>query len=253
MVPNNWRELRAAELARLDETLGELRFEADLVTKVLNRDVATLAAAFEGSPEYLARVFVVAGADRAAGAGYLAGEPLQRVVAHGDEPAEAAPASSVSVLSYMALMRCLGRKVPDQAAAVESRWLAIIAERPDLLNESDLRTAALAAVAASQADLVPQFVGGGALVPRNISRDVAGPNLPGFARHLAEVIKGGGGRDAVEEPWRTFLQAFPLTLASDGCRWVDLVWAATAIMVHFEQRPASDVGTWLPQLVQDLD
>src|SRR5687767_12588494 len=141
MVPNNWRELRAAELARLDETLGELRFEADLVAKVLNRDVATLAAAFEGSPDYLARVFVIAGAERAARTSYLGDAPLQRLVAHGDEAAEAAAASSVSVLSYMALMRCLGLKLPDQATSLESRWLAIIADHPDLLNESDIRTA----------------------------------------------------------------------------------------------------------------
>lgn len=252
-IPTNWTQLRAAEEARLDKTLSDLEAQAKLVSKVLDRGVPTLARAMRVSSELLARLLVIGGADRARSACFLADGALPRLLDRGDEPATAAPSSAVAVLSYAGIMRCVGVNLPANGADVESRWLRVVAQRPDLLNEPDLRTAALAAVAVGEPELVPEFTGGGALVARNTTRRIAGPNLPGFARHLAEVIEGGGGREAVEDPWRSFLQGFPLTLAEEGCRWIDLVWAAMAIMVHFEQRPASDVGTWLPRLVQDLD
>jgi hypothetical protein len=252
-VPNNWSQLRVAERARLDDTLRELDVGAGLVSRVLDRKVPVLARAFQGSVDHLARAFVIGGRDVARDAVHLSKDALPRVLAHGDEPPHAAPASSIHVLSYVALLRCLDLAVPDTARDLESRWLTIVAARPDLVDESGVRTAALACVAAGQIDLTPRFAGGGGLAPRKTSRHVAGPNILGLARHLAEVIKGGGGYEAVEEPWSNFLKMFPLTLASDGCRWVDLVWAAIAMMVHFEKRPVSEVGIWLPQLVKDLE
>src|SRR5687767_3313644 len=157
-IPGRWPELRERERARLGDVTSELAFEADLVTGALQLETATLTAAFSGSAEYLARMFVSAGADHARRHAYLANDALPRLLAHGEAPARAAPAAAVSALSYVALMRCLSVPLPGTAAGVESRWLTIIAERPDLLNEPAIRTAALAAVAAGETGLVPKLV-----------------------------------------------------------------------------------------------
>jgi hypothetical protein len=37
------------------------------------------------------------------------------------------------------------------------------------------------------------------------------------------------------------------------CRWVDLIRAAIAMMVQVEKWRVSEVGTWLPQLMKELD
>jgi hypothetical protein len=252
-IPSNWSQLRQAEKAKLDKSLGELKFEAELIPEILDREIPVLTRAFPGSAEYLARVFVIGGAELARSACYLADDALPRLLSHGDEPARRASAAAVGALSYVALMRCLDVKLPDAAKGVEARWLRVIAPKPDRLNDYNIRTAALAAVATGEVDLIPLLDGGGPLVPRTTSREIAGANVAGFTRHLAEVIKGGGGHAAVEAPWRSFLQMFPITVASKGVYWVDLVWVAMVMMVQFEKRPPSAVGTWLPKHVAELD
>jgi hypothetical protein len=252
-VPSNWSQLRAAHKDQLDKILARLRFEAELAEGVVDRELPILTGAFSGSAEYLAEVFVIDGADRARTANNLPRETLPALLGHGDEPVKEATAAAIGTLSYIALLRCLSVALPTTANGVEARWLRVAARQRRDLNDADIRTAALAAVAVGEVDLVRQFAGGGPLKARRTPREIAGPNVAGFTRHLAEVIKGGGGRDAVEEPWWSLLRMFPLTLASNGVQWVDLVWAAMAMMVQFEKQPAAEVGTWLPKLVADLD
>lgn len=252
-MSGDWTRLREAARARLDDDLRALEFEARAARRVLEREVPTLTSAFNSAPEILARVLATSGAERARDLFHLADEALPRVLAFGDEPPARAPGGAVEVVNYLALMRSVGREPPQSAAGLEARWLRLLAPRPDLLNDFDVRTAALAAVAVGEHELVPGLAGGGPLVPRTEPRDVAGPNLPGLARHLAECVVGGGGSDSVEGAWWTFLEVFPHTLAGEGARWVDLVWVAVIMMVHFEQRPWAEVGTWLPKLVADLE
>lgn len=252
-IPSNWHDLRDAVQPRLDEDLRQLKLDHKRATRVLDREVPTLAGAFTGSPEYLARVLALRGAERAQSECYLLHEALPRLLAYGDETPKQAPTSAVSVLSYIALMRCLDRPLPDQAEGIEARWLRLIAPRPDRLNDFGVRTAALAAVAVGAVDLVPPLDGGGPLHPRSEPQKIAGANVAGFTRHLAEVVKGGGGIEAVEGPWWSFLRMFPLVWAARGVRWIDILWASMAVMVHFEKRPPAAVGIWLPKLIAELD
>jgi hypothetical protein len=252
-VPRNWTQLREAVNARLEEDLRELKDEARRAALVLDRETPTLTAAFEGSPEYLARVFAVGGPNLARGACHLAAEALPRLLTHRDEPPGVAPTSAVSVLSYITMLRCLDVPLPPAAAGLEARWLPVIVSKPDQLTAYDARTAALAAVATGQVELVPALDEGGPLRPCRDAREVAGANVPGFTRQLAEAMAAGAGPDAVEGSWRAFLALFPLTVAADGVRWVDLVWAAVIIKVQFDRRPVGSVGIWLPALVKELD
>lgn len=252
-IPANWPDLRESERARLDASLAELKFAANLAEKVLDRQVPILTRAFASSPDHLARILAIGGREMARASCVLAEKALPRLLSHGDEPARQAPASAVGALSYLMLMRCLDVPLPDTASDVEARWLRIIAPRPDLLNDYDVRSASLASAAVGEPELVPLLDGGGPLKPRAQSAQIAGANVPGFARHLAEVIKGGGGHDAVEGPWWGFLETFPIAIAAEGVRWIDLAWAALAMMVQFEKRPPSEVGKWLPDLVAELD
>lgn len=252
-IPETWSELREAELAKLQEYQQELGFEADAAADVLGGPVPALARAFNGSPDYLARILVTSGAQTARQFCYLADDALPRLLAHGDEPAVVAPASAMSALSYVALMRCLSVPLPEAASGLEARWLTVVSAKPERLGDAGRRTAGLAAAAIGEVDVVPSFVGGGPLVPRKTPRDVVGVNIAGFTRHLAEVIKAGGGPGAVDGAWHSVLDAFPLTLASGGADWTDLVWAALALMVQIERKRPADVGTWLPELVASLD
>ena len=252
-VPANWSELRAAAGAHLDEDEQELQAEARRAARVLDREIETVTARFQASPEYLSRLLVVGGADRARGACHLAPEALPRLLSFGDEPPAAAPLSALCALSYLTILRSLEVAVPDAATGVEARWLPIIAARPDLLTPFDRRTAGLAAVATGLVNLLPALDEGGPLATRSTGLTVAGANVAGFTRHLAEALARGEGADQVEDAWHAFVSMFPLTLAADGVQWVDLVWAATAIMVRFERRPIAEVGRWLPRFVGELD
>jgi hypothetical protein len=252
-IPATWPELREAEQSLLEDHLDELRSEADSAAEVLDEEVPALTSAFNESADYLARVFITGGAEVARASCYLADRALPRLLDHGEAPAVRAPASAMSALSYLALMRCLGVSPPKEAADVDVRWLNAVAAKPERLGDAGRRTAALASVACGEVDLVPQFVGGGPLVARKTSRVIAGPNIAGFTRHLAEVVKGGGTAQAVEDSWHGVLRVFPLTLASDGAAWTDLVWAALALMVRIEKKTPADVGVWLPRLVAELE
>lgn len=252
-IPTDWPALRKAAASHIDEDVRDLEREASLATRVLEREVPTLTRAFNGSPDPLARVLAIEGAERARELCFLADKALPRLLAYGNEPPERAPASAVSVLSYVAILRCLDVALPEEAEPVQPEWLRIIAERPDLLDDDSLRTAGLAAVAVGKPDLVPSFDGGGPLEPRREEQGVAGMNVRGFTRHLAEAQQGEGGMDAVDTSWRNFVQSFPMSLAAEGASWADLVWASMAVMVHFEHRPASAVGTWLPKFISQLD
>lgn len=252
VVPATWAQLRSAESAQREARVGELSFEAELAAEVVTAVPATLAAAFEGSPHHLAPLFIVSGAEFARSACFLVTSALPHLLAHGDEVVHAAPASALEVLSYVAVLRALGVALPAEAEEIDRHWLPVLVMR-DLWRESDARTLALACVAAGKVDLAARVTGGGPLVPRTASREIAGANITGFTRHLAEVIKGDGQADAVEAPWQALLEMFPLTLASEGVRWVDLVWASLAIVARVEKRPPSAVATWLPALVAGLE
>jgi len=252
-IASNWPELRRSAQAKRDDDVHVLERDGSFASKLLDRPAPALARVFVNSPEPLARLVVASGADVAKPHFHLLKDALPALLRHKDEAARSAPASALNVLSYVLLARCVDLSLPDETEDIEARWLGILAARPDLLNDFGIRTAALASVAVGEEALVPDWVGGGLLVPRSTPSDIAGPNVPGLARHLAEVIQGGGGVDAVEGSWWSFLSAFPLTLASDGVRWIDLVWAAFTMMVCFEGRTATDVGKWLPKLVGDLE
>ncbi len=251
-IPSTWTQLRAAAQAALDEDRHELERNARNARRLLDRPASVLAGLFGSPVDALARILPTSGDLIAREHVLVPAELLPRLLRHGDETAERAPASALSVISYVTLARCLDVSLPAEVAGLEARWLPLIARRPELRHEHTRRTAALAAVAVGVTELVPVLDGGAPLQPRASSRDIAGPNVAGFTRHLAEVLAGGGGAEAIEGPWRSFLAAFPLTLAADGVRWIDLVWAALAIMVRFENRPPAAVGTYLPVLVAEL-
>lgn len=262
-IPANWTQLRAAMLARRDDDIRELARNARNVARVLARPVPVLAGLFVAPTEVLAGVLAISGADAARDHFHLLDQALPGLLAHGDQVAISAPASAMAVISYVALARCAGvpgvAGVGDAAHDLAARWLPILARHGAQRYEATRRTAALAAVAAGCEDLVPALDGGGPLVPRIGRRDegvIAGPNIAGFTRHLAELLAGSGSGeakvDAVEDDWWSVLHAFPLTLAADGVRWIDLVWAAEILMVRFEQRPASDVGVHLPAMILQL-
>lgn len=252
-MPTDWPALRKAAAAHIDDDVRDLERDAARAARVLEREVPTLTRAFNGSPDPLARVLVIEGAEPARKLCFLADAALPRLLAYGNEPPERAPASAVSVLSYIAILRCLNVSLPDEAERIQPEWLRVIADRPDLLDDNSLRTAGFAAVAVGESDLVPSFDGGGPLEPRTKEQDITGTNVSGFTRHLAEVQKGGGGMDAIETSWRNFVKSFPISLASEGVNWADLVWASIAVMVHFEQRAVSAVSTWLPKFITQLD
>lgn len=255
-IPTDWTQLCAAMLARREDDVGELERNARNAARVLDRPPSVLAGLFVAPIEVLAGMLAISGADAVRERFYLLDQALPRLLDHGDQVVISAPASAVAVVSYVTLARCAGLLPHERAHVPATRWLSTLAQHGAARYESTRRTLALAAVAAGREDLVPALDGGGPLVPGKSGRDggvIAGPNLAGFTRRLAEVLadRGAGAPrlDAVEADWGSVLRAFPLTLAADGVRWIDLVLAAEILMVRFEQRPASDVGVELPAMI----
>lgn len=251
-IPENWTDLRAAARGRAADDAHVLGRDGAAASKLLDRPAPVLARVFGSAPDPLARLLATAGAGAARPHLYLLDQALPRLLGHGDAPAESAPMAALHVVSYVGLARCLDAAVPGAAEGLEARWLRILARKPELLDETGRHTAALAAVAVGETDVVPSLVGGGLLRPHTERRSIAGPNIAGLARYWAEVSAAGGGPEVVEDAWWSFLRAFPLTLAADGARWIDLVWAATAMMVRFEHRAQAEVATFLPRLIDEL-
>jgi hypothetical protein len=156
---------------------------------------------------------------------------------------------ALGLLNYLNIARCCGAQVPRKAVGLEQKWLPQLAQFSDGYTEGESKTLALAALAAARPDLVPAFIGGRAL-PSNIKPgETFQFNVQGFVRYIAVAMREGAAPEAVEPAWRDFVECFPRKLASQTLRWVDLLWAARAMMEHFERRPAETVAAALHEFL----
>jgi hypothetical protein len=156
---------------------------------------------------------------------------------------------AVGLLNYLNAARCCGAEVPSQADGVEPVWLQQIAQFQGDLTESESKTMALAVLASALVDLVPTFIGGAPVLADFKPGETFGFNVQGFVRYVAAAIRAGAASEAVELAWRDFVDSFPRKLASQTLGWVDLLWAARSMMVHFEHRPVETVAAALHEFV----
>ena len=156
---------------------------------------------------------------------------------------------ALGLLSYLNTTLCCGASVVS-ASGLEARLLPQFPPHKKALTEREIHTLALAALAANLPELVPDLLGGGAL-PKRIRPGASFQfNVHGFVRYVAASMLARADAAAIEPAWRSFVDSFPRKLASNTLGWVDLLWAARAIMVHFEHRPAETVAAALHDLVR---
>lgn len=161
--------------------------------------------------------------------------------------------SAMGIMKYASVAICCGSDLPRGALHLEETWLPQIAKFRRDLTESESRHMALAALACRKLELVPSFIRGGALPKRFRPGETFQFNAHGFVRYLAVAMLAHAKAEDIEPAWYDFLQCFPRKLASETLNWIDLLWVARTVMVHFEHRPVAVVADGLRQLVMSLD
>jgi hypothetical protein len=164
-------------------------------------------------------------------------------IARGDSVA------AIGVLNCINVVRCCGGALPPNTPQVEKDWPPQPAQDKKDLTEDESRGLAFASLAASNIDLALIFIGGGALPQRFRPGEKFQFNVQGFVRYLAAAIRQRATAEDIEPAWRDFIDCFPRKLASGTLDWIDLMWAARVVMVHFEHRPVNTAAEALHKLV----
>lgn len=229
------------------------------VVKDLHESMASTTAGrlrsdeFLGIDNALARVAIILGPSEALPALSLFNQFLGPAVEElGQKIKKGHLVSAISILNYVVVATCCASDLPGQATALEAVWLPRIAQCKRDLTESESKHMAFAALASGALDLVPTFIGGGALPQRFRPGETFQFNTQGFVRYMAVAMLSRAKAEDIEPAWRDFLDCFPRKLASETLDWVDLMWAARTMMMHFEHRPVAVVAENLHKLVISL-
>jgi hypothetical protein len=247
-VPVKWPELIAIKLKTMPDSLESLReVPEELAT---TRQPWMLASGLSLPAEIFSEAATFLGPE--------ACRPFLALLAEFLPPAIAemsvrirkdARVAAIGLLSYLNVARCCGGTVPADAATVEPEWLQVLAEHKRKLTENEKVTLAFAALAAKTISLVPDFIAGGRLPKRFVPGEVFQFNRQGFVRYLAVAIERQAAAQEIEPAWRDFVQSFPRLYAAKMIQFVDLMWCARAVMVHFERRPVETVADALHQMI----
>jgi hypothetical protein len=154
-----------------------------------------------------------------------------------------------SMLSFTNVVQCCGDALAADVGAVESSWLAELAADASDLRDLERRKLALAALATGATHLVPAFIKGGALPTQFVAGQTFDFNVQGFIRYLAVAIERRASADDVAPAWRTFVDRFPRKLAAETLDWLDLLWAARAVVAVIGRQPVGTVAQQLHTLV----
>lgn len=157
----------------------------------------------------------------------------------------------IAVLSFVNAARCCGGPLPPKSDGLEGRWLETLAGRAKGIDELALRTPGFAAVATDNRHLVEAFTGRPA--PASVKPgETFGGNMRGLIRYLAAARARNAPAAFVEPAWHSFVQEFPMELATETLGWRDLLWCARAVNVQFEHRPVEKTADSLHKLVRTL-
>jgi hypothetical protein len=155
---------------------------------------------------------------------------------------------AIFLLSFLNAARCCGY-APAEARDLEPRWLRELAARVSELAEHERHTLALAALAARLPRLVPTFAPDRTTDTGFTPHRTFGFSVPGFAHYLAAALERGASYLDVEPAWLDFVHRFPYKLGAGTLDWPDLLWAARAVLTHFEGVPEGEVAARLHRLV----
>jgi hypothetical protein len=250
-IPVTWSELVPDSQPSATHTLTAV--------KDLHESMASTAAGrlisdeFLGLANALARVAIILGPSEALSAVSLFNRFLGSAIEElSPEVKKGHVVSAISMLNYAVVAACCASDLPEQATTLEAVWLPQIAKYKHDLTESESKYMAFAALASGALDLVPTFIGGGALPQRFRPGETFQFNTQGFVRYIAVAMLSGTKVEDIEPAWRDFLDCFPRKLASETLDWVDLMWAARTMMEHFEHQPVTVVAENLHRLVISL-
>jgi hypothetical protein len=217
----------------------------------------SLAGIIGGASAWLAGVGVLHGAAACQDAIAVFAPHIGRAIREAESEFAAIPQEwglvKYSLLTSINLVKCCGGKVPAEAEGLEGRWLVRQLQQRRNMSHRDRLEAALAAVGSRETQLVPSFLGGGALPSRLRQRQSFGRNVTKFVRYLAVVVASGADVEAIEPAWLEFVDEYPyLYSIQDGpVHWYHLVWSGYIVLSLIGSHPAERVMDDLHALVLD--
>jgi len=250
-IPVTWPELVADSQPIAHHSLEAVRDIHELMAST--KPNCPVSGYFQALAETFAKAAIVLGSEKALRSFSAFDEFLQRAVDEFiPEIKKGHSLSAIGLLNYLNVCVSCGIAVSARLTEIEADWLSQTAKHKRDLTESESRHIAFAALAIGALDLVPTFIGGGALSQRFRPGETFQFNTQGFVRYIAVAILSGAKAEDIEPAWRDFLDCFPRKLASETLDWVDLMWAARTMMEHFEHQPVTVVAENLHKLVVSL-
>lgn len=160
---------------------------------------------------------------------------------------------TADVMIFLAMARCMGAAtIPSVADGFEERWLPRLVRYKREMSDHEPQTMALAALAATQFDLVPSYTGGGPLRAKVEPGQTFQFNVTEFIRYMASAAKKGIEAEAVWPAFREFVTLFIMKMQADSLRDADLIFAALAYYVHFEKEAPGNVIGRLYALINEI-
>ena len=246
-VPVTWSELLAAARVTAPYDLNDLR---ELPARIGSKPLRFVAIKLASAADSLSSAAIVLGPEGCLPFFPLLADYFDRAVADFKSGvARGASVRALGLLNYLNLARCCGAEVPRSADGLEQAWLPQLAKFAGDFTEEESKTLAFAALGAALPDLVPAVIGGGALPSSFEPGKSFQFNVQGFAHYVASAMLAEATPEQVEPAWHDFVENFPRKLASQTLRWVDLMWAARAMMEHIEHRPAATTASELHEFV----
>ncbi|RKH12576.1 hypothetical protein D7V97_08025 [Corallococcus sp. CA053C] len=153
-----------------------------------------------------------------------------------------APDVAIHVLSFVNAAEVCGLVEGQLKASPALTWLKALAKKPQDQEDLLLYRCGWIALALGEPELAARLVGGGALPGSFTPGEQFGFNVQGFIRYLAAGLEQKASAADMRPAWQSYVEGFPLNMASQRASWMDLLWAGRVYYAGFEGLPVAEVG-----------